>query len=145
MAVVGLVVGTYMSMETAETQVETIEDQARIRNEQLQDKSAIEAMERSRQANRERARIQTIAGESTGGGGLLGALLADAHFQEGMDKSRIRANAYNAQAASQTEAQAAANAVAGEANTSMYQSMGSAAGLMLEDPNTQEFINGGGV
>lgn len=80
------------TMYAQQQQHQAIADSHEVRQEQEQKAAQQKAFERSRQARRERARIQAQAAVSGIGGSSVSQQLMDSRFQESHDQSNIRAN-----------------------------------------------------
>jgi hypothetical protein len=85
------------SAEAANDATELSYAQNAERQEQINDQSALDKSERTKQGMLERAKIATIAGESGALGLSSDRLLADSFMQEGTDISSLEKNRMNGQ------------------------------------------------
>lgn len=106
---------TAAKMQQQSARNDAIEESAETRQEQRNRAATQKQFERSRQARRERARIQAMAGENGVGGNSVGLQLADSRFQESRDKQSIATNAQFANQATRNQANAQMGSVGGKA------------------------------
>ena len=86
-------VSGFAQMQQSQARSEAIEQSQERKQEQLEAQAADKSIERARAANREQARLRTLAGESGVAGASVDAQLQESKFNEGRDIASIQSNA----------------------------------------------------